>query len=56
MWHGRAIPDYRSAPGNISAHVRERPEGDITHFITRTFWENLEWIRAFTGNNLEKAK
>ena len=72
LWHGRvptskagsyrkflndrAIPDYRSAPGNVSVHVLERQEGEVTHFITLTFWDNLESIRAFAGNDLEKAK
>ena len=54
--NGRAIPDYRSVPGNISVHVLERQEGDVTHFITLTFWDSLESIRAFAGDDLEKAK
>jgi heme-degrading monooxygenase HmoA len=72
MWHGRvptskaeayrvfvnsrAIPDYRSVPGNLSVHVLERREGDVTHFVTLTFWENLDAIRAFAGEDAEKAK
>jgi heme-degrading monooxygenase HmoA len=72
MWHGRvpthkarayrdfvnrqAIPDYRSVPGNISVHILEREEGETTHFITLTFWENLEAIRGFAGGDLERAK
>ena len=72
MWHGRvptsrakayraftiarAIPDYRSVEGNISVHVLERTESDITHFITLTFWKDLESIRAFAGENVEAAK
>ena len=72
MWHGRvptsraeayreftiarAIPDYRSVEGTISVHVLERTEGDITHFITLTFWKDLESIRAFAGENVEAAK
>jgi len=72
MWHGRvptakaaayreftkwrAIPDYRSVPGNISVHILERAEGDITHFITLTFWESLDAIRGFAGEDVEKAK
>ncbi len=43
-------------PGNISVHVLERQEGDVTHFITLTFWDSLESIRAFAGDDLEKAK
>jgi heme-degrading monooxygenase HmoA len=72
MWHGRvptskaqayreftnrqAIPDYRSVPGNISVHILERQEGEVTHFITLTFWESLDAIRGFAGDDLEKAK
>jgi heme-degrading monooxygenase HmoA len=72
LWHGRvpsskaeayraflnarAIPDYRSIPGNLSVHVLERREGDVTHFITLTFWEGLDAIRAFAGEDLERAK
>jgi len=53
--NGRAIPDYRSVPGNISVHILERSEGDVTHFITLTFWESLDAIRAFAGDDVEKA-
>ena len=72
MWHGtvpaakagayreflneRAIPDYQSVEGNISVHILERTEGDITHFITLTFWEDLESIRGFAGEAVEVAK
>ena len=72
LWHGRvptakaeayrrflnsrAIPDYRSVRGNLSVHVLERREGEVTHFITLTFWESLEAIRAFAGDDLERAK
>lgn len=72
MWHGRvltsraqayreflnerAIPDYRSVEGNLSVHILERAEGDITHFITLTFWKDLESIKAFAGDEVETAK
>jgi heme-degrading monooxygenase HmoA len=72
MWHGRvntekakayrefvnarAIPDYRSVAGNISVHILERAEGEVTHFITLTFWDSLESIKAFAGENVETAK
>ena len=54
--NGRAIPDYRSAPGNVSVHVLERTEGEVTHFVTMTFWESLAAIRAFAGEDAEAAK
>ncbi len=54
--NGRAIPDYRSVKGNISVHVLQRREGDVTHFITLTFWDSLESIKGFAGDDVEAAK
>lgn len=72
MWHGRvptskaavyrefvnerAIPDYQSVDGNISVHILERQEGDITHFITLTFWKDLDSIKGFAGEDVATAK
>jgi heme-degrading monooxygenase HmoA len=72
MWHGRvpaskakayreflnarAIPDYRSVKGNLSVHILERTEGDVTHFITLTFWEDMDSIKAFAGEDPQIAK
>lgn len=72
MWHGRvptakaqayraflntrAISDYRSVEGNISVHILERTEGEITHFITLTFWKDMGSIKAFAGEDVEAAK
>ena len=39
--NARAIPDCRSVAGNISVHILERQDGDVTHFMTMTFWESL---------------
>ncbi len=72
MWHGRvrhdaaaayraflverAIPDYQSVEGNLDVKILERRGEDATHFVTLTTWESLESIRAFAGEELEKAK
>ena len=72
MWHGRvpsekaaqyreflnrrAIPDYRSVPGNVSVHILERRDGAVTHFVTMTFWESMAAIRGFAGKDVEVAK
>jgi hypothetical protein len=45
----RAIPDDRAVARNISVRILERGEGEVTHFVTLTFWQNLESIRAFAG-------
>ncbi|MGE5603895.1 MAG: antibiotic biosynthesis monooxygenase [Nitrososphaerales archaeon] len=52
----RALPDYRSIPGNLSAHVLERADGDLTHFVTLTLWESMAAVRAFAGEDPEVAK
>ena len=54
--NGRAVPDYRSVKGNISVHILERLDGDVTHFITLTFWEGLESIKGFAGQDINIAK
>jgi heme-degrading monooxygenase HmoA len=72
IWHGRtprdkadvyaaflearAIPDYRSVPGNLSVHVLRRDERDVTHFLTMTLWQSEDAIRAFAGDDLLTAK
>ena len=72
MWHGRvptekarryrdflnarAIPDYRSVPGNISVHILERADGAVTHFVTMTFWDDMASIRGFAGADVNTAK
>ena len=53
---GRAIPDYQSVKGNLSVYVLERQDGEVTHFITLTFWESLESIKGFAGQDVNVAK
>lgn len=52
----RAIPDYRSIPGNRSVAVLRRDEAELTHFMTVTHWDSEKSIRAFAGDDLLTAK
>lgn len=52
----RAVPDYKSAPGNRGVYLMRRPEGDRVHFLTLTFWDSREAIVAFAGQDIERAK
>jgi heme-degrading monooxygenase HmoA len=72
IWHGRtprhradayaaflearAIPDYRGVTGNLSVDILRRDDGDVTHFLTVTYWESEAAIRAFAGDELLTAK
>ncbi len=71
-WHGRtkvddyeaytefmksvAIPDYKKTKGFKKLSFLRRTEEDIAHFTLITFWENLEVIQNFAGNDYEIAK
>jgi heme-degrading monooxygenase HmoA len=52
----RALPDYRSIPGNLGAWILRREDGERTHFTTLTFWESREAIAAFAGEDISLAK
>jgi heme-degrading monooxygenase HmoA len=72
LWHGtvptakadaylaflqeRALPDYRGTPGNISAYILRREQGEITHFSTLTYWVSLPAIAAFAGADIDRAR
>ena len=52
----RAVPDYRAVPGNLSVHILERADGEITHFVTMSFWQDLDAVRAYAGSDFNAAK
>lgn len=54
--HERAIPDYRATPGNIGARLFRRLDGERAHFLTLSYWTDLDVIRAFAGSDIERAK
>ncbi|MEM6735520.1 MAG: antibiotic biosynthesis monooxygenase [Bacteroidota bacterium] len=72
IWHGRtkaqhfesythfmkerAIPDYRETDGFVKLSFLRRLEGDQAHFTLITYWDNLEVIKNFAGEDFEKAK
>jgi heme-degrading monooxygenase HmoA len=71
IWHGRTsaknaemyldillnsgTKEYRETPGNISVKVWRKIESESCHFYTVTEWENIEAIKAFAGEDYEKA-
>lgn len=71
VWHGRTktadaavyrqyvidtgIPDYLATPGNRGAQLWQQQEGDITHIWTVSWWNDYESIKAFAGDDVNKA-
>lgn len=49
------IREYRSTPGNRAAYILKRRTGERTEFVTLTFWESLDAIRGFAGDDIERA-
>ena len=50
------IPDYLATEGNHGAYVLRRIQGDTAHFLLVSLWESLEVIKAFAGEDTEKAR
>ena len=72
IWHGRtsianydaytgflkqvAIPDYQKTVGFKGLTFLRNVENDEGHFKLITYWDDLEIIKNFAGQDLEKAK
>lgn len=50
------LKEYRATKGNRGAFILRRTEGDNTHFLTLSFWESLDAIKKFAGEDYEKAR
>jgi heme-degrading monooxygenase HmoA len=50
------LPDYRATPGNRGVWVLRRAEGERTHFLLLSLWESMDSIRAFAGDEVERAR
>ena len=46
---------YAQTAGNRGAWLLRRDEGDRTEFITYSMWDSLDSIRAFAGDDIERA-
>jgi heme-degrading monooxygenase HmoA len=49
------IREYRATPGNRDAFILRRDEGDRTEFVTLTFWDSMDAVRGFAGDDVELA-
>ena len=72
IWHGRVrrnkadtyekyirdtgLADYQRVSGNRGVYLLRRDDGDITHFTTLTFWDSIDAVKAFAGEDYERAR
>lgn len=54
--HRSGVQDYQATEGNRGVHILRRIEGDQAHFLTLTFWDSVEAIKRFAGEEYEKAR
>jgi heme-degrading monooxygenase HmoA len=50
-----AAPDSLETPGSRGFSVLHRPDGEREEFLTMSLWESLDVIRAFAGDDIERA-
>lgn len=71
-WHGRVpanksdayytyllrtgVADYQATAGNRGLQVLRRTEEEIVHFVLITFWDSVDAIKAFAGEDYEQAR
>lgn len=49
------LREYRETPGNRGAWLLSRIEGDRCEVVTLSFWDSLDAIRGFAGDDIERA-
>jgi heme-degrading monooxygenase HmoA len=49
------MKEYRATPGNRGAWIMRRDDGDRTEFVTLTFWDSLDAVKGFAGEEVERA-
>jgi heme-degrading monooxygenase HmoA len=46
---------YAATPGNRGAYMLTRQVAELTEFVTLSFWDSLDAIRGFAGDDYEIA-
>jgi heme-degrading monooxygenase HmoA len=49
------LEEYRSTFGNRGAWILTRRRGDVTEVVTFSLWEDMDAVRAFAGDDPERA-
>lgn len=50
------VPELQATPGNRGVYVLQRLEGPHAHFLLISLWDSLDVIRAFAGDDVERAR
>lgn len=50
------IRDYKATPGNRGAYMLSHLEGDEAAVVTLSFWDSIDAIRSFAGDDVTLAR
>lgn len=50
------VREYRQTPGNTGVLVIRRTQGDLCEVTTVSFWESMESVRRFAGEDPDRAR
>ena len=53
--HRTGLTAYRGTPGNRGALALRRVAGGRAEFLLVSFWDTLDAVRAFAGDDIERA-
>jgi heme-degrading monooxygenase HmoA len=54
--HETGILDYQATPGNLGVSILQRETSQGFEFSTLTFWDSMESIKAFAGDDPSVAR
>jgi len=49
------LREYRATPGNRGAWLLRRQDADRCEIITLSYWDSLDSIRGFAGDDIDRA-
>jgi heme-degrading monooxygenase HmoA len=52
---GTGLREYRETSGNQAAYMLRREKGELCEFVMVTLWDSLEAVKAFAGDDPERA-
>lgn len=52
---GTGLAGYRATAGNDGVWMLRRDAGDETEFVMFTLWESMDAVRAFAGDEPDRA-
>jgi heme-degrading monooxygenase HmoA len=54
--HRTGLAEIAATPGNRGVLLLRRTERDVTHFLLTSFWDSVESIQRFAGDDYTRAR